>query len=352
MRNILSLSLTFFMALIASYSASASDVDDRLKQIEREIEKIRSQTGSESSSSLDVYGTLRPVLTWEDDETDSALDVRDALSRFGFAGSTALKNGGTAYFTGEWKIQLQDGGNIDGTRKALVGLKGSYGDVAIGTQRPPQYSLIAEHVDIFNHGNSPYAYDAISPFFVDNMLVYKKQFNQLEFQAAMQSNGAEGEDVRDLVNTGLSFKQGAFYVAAAYLKSTQPQAADQKEPGAENETIGGTVYFDQDGLYIAAAYQAITVTPEVGSDIDVTTTDVSLAYQLPSAYKVKAGGFVYDDGVDGAASGAFSGANLTLERQLSDNVRVHGEYLFKDFDEADTVNAVTVGIRYDFSAAL
>jgi len=337
-----------------------ADVSSDLDRLEKEIEQIRQQTSSKGNSSktLNIYGTLRPVFTVEDDGTDNASDVRDGLSRFGLAGSTPVLESSKAFFRGEWNIRIADGGQIDGTssgaRKAYVGIEGELGRVAIGKQRPPHYNLIAEHVDIFNHAASPYAYDNVGPFFVDNMTTYQYKVEGLNFQAAFRSDGASGKDNEDMVNAGVGYNISNMYVAAAYLKSTSPStgAGGPNEEGAETENVAIAAYINLEELYLAAAYQAVTQTPEAGSDVDVTTLDVSAAYALPSNYKVKAGFFVYDDGVDSVASMKHQGGNITLERQLADNVRVHVEYLTKDFDEADAISALSVGFRYDFDTDL
>lgn len=354
--------LAMSLALIPGVQA---DVSSDLDRLEKEIEQIRQQTNAKqtianngSAKTLNLYGTFRPVFTVEDDGTDSASDVRDGLSRFGLSGSTPVMESSKAFFRGEWNIRIADGGQIDGTssgaRKAFVGIEGSLGRVAIGKQRPPHYNLIAEHVDIFNHAASPYAYDNVGPFFVDNMTTYQYKVDGLNFQAAFRSDGASGKDNEDMINAGIGYNVSNMYVAAAYLKSTSPSTGvgGPNEEGAETENLAIATYVNFDEFYLAAAYQAVTQTPEVGSDIDVTTLDVSAAYALPSDYKVKAGVFVYDDGIDGVASMNNQGVNLTLERQLADNVRVHVEYLTKDFDEGDAVNALSVGFRYDFHADL
>jgi len=340
-------------ALMASSFLASADVEQRLKQLEKEIEQIRKESVATSSpSKVTLYGSFRPVLTAEDDGNDTALDVRDALSRFGMKGSTSLGESAEAYFVGEWKVKIQDAGDIDGTRLAHVGVRGRYGDVAIGTQRPPHYTLIAEHVDIFNHASSPYAYDQIGPFFIDNSVTYSHSIAGLDFKAAVRSDGPSGEDAQDMLNVGLGFNQQNFYLGVAYLKLTQPGTATE-EPGDEQTLLATAASATLGDLYVAAAYQNTEIEPEAGGDsVEGSTLDVSLAYALASGYKVKAGVFDYDDGVDGGASAKFMGYNLTLERQLADNVRVHAEYLSKDIEEADTINALTLGIRYDFSADL
>jgi predicted porin len=354
--------LTISLALISGVQA---DVSSDLDRLEKEIEQIRQQTSSKqtaptntSAKALNLYGTFRPVLTVEDDGTDSAIDVRDGLSRFGLTGSTHIMESSKAFFRGEWSIRIADGGQVDGTssgaRKAFVGIEGALGRVAIGKQRPPHYNLIAEHVDIFNHAASPYAYDNVGPFFVDNMTTYQYKVDGLNFQAAFRSDGASGKDNEDMINAGVGFNMSNMYVAAAYLKSTSPSTGvgGPNEEGAETENLAVATYINLDKIYLAAAYQAVTQTPEVGSDIDVTTLDVSASYALPRGYKMKAGVFVYNDGIDGVASKKNQGVNLTLERQLADNVRVHAEYLTKDFDQGDAVSALSVGFRYDFDTDL
>lgn len=347
----------FVVSLIFVTSVQA-DVKSDLERIEREIEKIRQQSNTVEASAhnLTVYGTFRPVFTVENDGSDSSADIRDGLSRFGLAGSTPVLESSKAFFRGEWNVRIADGGQIDGTssgaRKALVGIEGEFGRVAIGKQRPPHYNLIAEHTDIFNHAASPYAYDNVGPFFVDNLTSYQYNLEGFSFQAAFRSDGSTGKDNEDMINAGVGFNMANVYFAAAYLKVVLPEVADANEEGAESENMALAAYINLDKLYLATAYQAVTQTPESGNDVDVTTLDISAAYSLPNRYKVKAGVFIYDDGIDGAASQSNQGVNLTLERQLADNVRVHIEYLNKDFDEADATSAVSVGFRYDFDAEL
>lgn len=354
-------SIKFFIITLLLASAVQADVADDLNRLEKEIEKIRQQENlpQKSASQLNIYGTFRPILTAEDDGTDNSVDVGDGLSRFGLTGSTPVMESSKVFFRGEWNIRLHEGGQLNGTaqdgaRKAFVGIEGELGRVAIGKQRPPHYNLIAEHVDIFNHRSSPYAYDNAGPFFVDNMTTYqyKDKANGLNFQAAVRSDGTSGKNNEDMVNAGLGFTANNMYLAIAYLKSTSPSQADSNEEGSETENVALATYIHLDDLYLAAAYQTITETTELGNDVDVTTLDVSAAYTLPNRYKVKAGVFIYDDGIDGSLSLKNQGANITLERQLADNVRVHVEYLTKDFDEADTISALSIGLRYDFDADL
>lgn len=355
MKKIISNIIPLIVTSLVISAPVYADVEGDLKRLEQEIENIRKQSGLDKSpNNLSIYGTFRPIMRVEDDGTDNSTNLEDGLSRFGLAGSTPVMGSGKAFFRGEWNINIKAGGEFNGARKAYAGIEGVFGRVAIGKQRPPHYNLIAEHVDIFNHASSPYAYDNVGPFFVDNMTSYQFKTNMLNVQAAFRSDGASGKDNEDLVNAGIGLTLKNMYVAAAYLQSTAPDGTDPNKEGTETKNMALAAHMTFDKLYLAAAYQAVTTTPKGGKDVDATTLDVSTAYALPNRYKVKAGVFVFDDGVDGTASAKNQGVNLTLEKQLADNVRVHTEYLMKDFDAKgkDAMNAVSFGIRYDFEADL
>lgn len=354
--------LTFSLITPVITPTAFADVEDDLQRLEQEIERVRQQAGLNTAShkkkanNLNLYGSFRPVLTVADDGTDTSTEVRDGLSRFGLTGSSAILDNVKVFFTGEWNIKLAEDGRIDSARLAFAGISGALGKLTVGKQRPPQYSLIGEHVDIFNHGDSAFGYDAASdsaaPFFVNKTTQYQYQTHGLDFRAAVRTDGTSGKDNDDLINAGLSYTMGNFYVAGAYLKSTSPLSTNTEEEGAESENISFAAYMNLDQFYLAGAYQAITLTPEVGDDLDAITLDISASYALAHRYKLKAGFFMFDDDVEGAMSAKHQGANITLERQLADNTRVHIEYLTRDFDERDTQSALTVGLRYDFSADL
>ncbi len=354
--------LSCIIAAPIATSTAFADVERDLQRLEQEIEDIRQQAGlntatrKKKSHHLNLYGSFRPVLTVADDGEDTSTEVRDGLSRFGLTGSSEILDNSKVFFTGEWNVKLAEDGRIDSARLAFAGISGELGKLTIGKQRPPQYSLIGEHVDIFNHADSAFGYDAASdtaaPFFVNKTTLYQYQSHGLDFRAAVRTDGKSGKDNDDLFNAGLSYTWGNFYVAGAYLKSTAPLSTNSNEEGSESENISFAAYMNLDQLYIATAYQAITITPEVGDDSDVTTLDVSASYALANRYKLKAGVFMFDDDVTGATSAKHQGANITLERQLANNTRVHIEYLTRDFDERDTQSALTIGLRYDFSADL
>lgn len=317
------------------------------------VPMVASAGDSANDDTLSIYGSFRPAYAAyikQDGETSS--DVVDTLSRVGLTGSHQLAPGMTAIFKGEWKVSIQNDGTLGDARQAWAGIKGDFGRVAIGKQRAPHYLLVGEVVDIFNHGASPFAYDSSGSdlFFVNNSISYGYSAGDLQFLAALKSNGADGDDTSDMVDVGLAYNGGNFTVGAAFQKATA-NGTPSTEEGNETENAAVSASVSLGNAYLAAAYQDITVTPVAGADQDITSLDVSAAYKLGNGYKVKAGVFDFDDGQN-AGSSSFDGYNLTLERQVTDKFRIHGEYFTKDFEDKEEFASFTVGIRYDFDHAI
>lgn len=314
---------------------------------------VGSADDSANNDALSIYGSFRPAYAAylkQDGETSS--DVVDTLSRIGLTGSHQLAPGVTGIFKGEWKVSIQNDGTLGDARQAWAGVKGDFGRVAIGKQRPPHYTMIGEVVDIFNHGSSPYAYDSSGSdlFFVNNSISYGYSTDSLKLLAVLKSNGPDGDDTSDMVDVGVGYNGGNFTLGAAFQKATA-NGSPSSEEGAETENAAVSASVSIGNAYLAAAYQDITVSPVAGTDQDLSSLDVSAALKLGNGYKVKAGIFDFDDGLD-SASNSFDGYNLTLEKQVTDKFRIHGEYLAKDFEDKEEFASFTVGIRYDFDHAI
>lgn len=312
----------------------------------------------ENSHDIDLYASVRPTLAYLDrpsptDEDDSStVDLQDALSRIGVKSSIDLGEGLRAIFHGEWTIDVANDGSFGKSRHAYAGLHWDGHQVTLGKTRPPHYLLVAEHLDIFNHANSPFAYDQSGPFFVDNMLSYHFKTGAFQFQAAAKFDGDTGSDKDDLFNAGASYQLGSVYVAAAFLQTTSPSVLNTNAQGDENTSIALAMTTTLDKLYLAAAYQ------DLDTDIDRAiskesfsgeTFDITSAYSFDNGYTTKIGYFYHDDGRSSIDSKDYDGVNLTLERQINDAFRVHVEYLHRDFKEQDDFSSLTIGMRYDIN---
>lgn len=349
--------LSFLILLASILPTQAEDsFNERLTKIEESLEKLQARTKSKASenTAMAVYGSFRPVLTLEDDGEDTALDVRDALSHIGLKGQTRISEDLLGFFNGQWQVNIQDEGDIDGRQLAFVGLEKQWQqlthEISLGTLRPPQYHLIAAPNDVFHHANSPFAYNAVSPFYIDNALAYRMSYSRLNFYAALSSDGRRGEDITDLLNYGVGFQQGTFAIGLALLESTQPGAATD-DPGDEFQIQAISIGWSQQEIMLALAWQDFEVSPEgVAAETDGATLDLSVVYSFLPGYQLKAGYFEYEDGISDANSLGYQGVNLTLEQALAANIQLHIALLHQEPYEADSQTAISLGMRYDFNS--
>lgn len=319
-----------------------------LSDATRENELVNPQEKTAKTNSIRAYATLRPTFGYIEENGDSLWDVRDALSHAGFKATTDFKDDWSATLHGEWGIDLSNNGDFGRARQVYVALKSPYGEVGLGKQRPVQYLFIAEYVDIFNHSNSPFAYDAESVFFVDNLLTYKLTTDNFNWMVASQFNGSEGDNNSDLTNVGISYDNSGLHAAITYL--TQDSTFESTKEG-EDEVYAGSLSYDfTNGLYLALSYQNRSYQRYSQlTDRDGHTLDVSAAYRLSETFRLKLGVFDFSDGYDETLSQDFNGYNTTLEWLPSSSLRFHLEYLHRNFDYLDDFSSVSIGFRYDFS---
>lgn len=338
--------ISSFSTVAFADSTEIADLKRRLKALE---DGQQSSESTSKNSNARIYATLRPAIT-QSKQDKSTTDVSDFLSHAGFYFEHELGNGWTGIGHGEWSIDIANNGNFGKSRRAYVGVDSPYGRLAIGKQRPVQYLLIAEYVDIFNHANAPFAYDNFSPFFVDNLVTYKKQWQDVSLLASAQFNGNEGDDNSDLVNIGLSYDKDDLHLAVTYLSQDMPLNSAPSEVGDTSSTVAVSFAnsFDN-GFYAAAAWQQRDVELFGGSESTQNTIDVSFAYQLSKLNKIKVGYFDLDDDTVGVSNTSYQGFNLTLEHKMSDNFQIHGEVLRKTFDIAEDYTAISIGFKYNFS---
>jgi len=338
-------------------TANAADsVEQRLANIESQL---NIQNGGEPSRhEVTLYGSIRPTITRtvNNGTTPSVaiggalgkeVAVGDALSRIGIKGRITISNQLTAIFQGDWRVEIAKNGQFGRSRLAFVGLESKdYGTLSAGKQFPPQYTLIAEPVDIFNHASSPFAYNEKGTFYLDNSLMYQLNIGSVTLMAAGQfrgSNSASNNNT-DYWNTGLGYHGNGSSLAVAY--NWEINAA-----GDRTSRIGlsaSHTFFDT--LYTAAAYQNTRIQPVAGTATQKGgTLDATLSYAFSTQSKLKSGFIWYDDGKNGTASFQYTGYNLTLEHSPVPNFRLHLEYLAQNFRNQGNASSITAGMRYDFS---
>lgn len=343
---------------------------------------------SPSGSKLSFYGTIRPALTYSDSKfTDihgfnyevvnpvnpnSSVEVTDFFTRIGIYGETNVGAGITAFVRSEMEIAIGAGYEFD-PRLAFAGVKGAFGRLAIGRQSHPHYNTIVEVTDLFNHRSSPFGYDRQGPFRSNDLVTYTNSvptdLGTLKLDTGLQF-GRSGVDSRgdsadsghggaDAGSVGVAFSNDRLYLGVSYLKRQRDDGNSRNYSG-----IGAGVNLT-DKLYLGATVQDIRQERDLGGDDNGHSIDVSGSYDLGSGLKVIAGYFDVDaagrdgdcpvSGSDGGDDCSYTdGYNLTLQKQVSDNFRVFVEWLHFDYDNVlpiheDSVNAISAGVRYDFS---
>ena len=321
-----------------------------------------------------VYGSLRPSVTYSDFDDDTSTDVTDFLTRVGIKGHVAVSDAMTAFYRGEWDADIEADGDFGDARLAYVGIKGGLGQIAIGKQWDPHFNIVAEVTDIFNHRSSPFGYDEVGPFRTDQLVTYAAQLGGLNLQAGARFNGsvesnaggddslASEPDDADAASLGIGYRMGPLYAGVSYLEQHEEYDYERSFTG-----LGASMDVSEN-LYLAVTYQDIEVDnhdPDMMGmmppmDYDQSSLDLAAAMALGGGYKLKASYFDWDgddqvlknDDDTYSPRRSFDGYNVTLERQLNDQVRVHAEYLQRDIERGDEQDFVSIGFRYDFQAEL
>lgn len=300
-----------------------------------------------SKNDLKFYTTLRPTFGYIDENGETTLDVRDALSHTGIKSTTEFLNDWQAILHAEWGIDLSDNGDFGKARQVYVALDSPYGRLGIGKQRPAQYLFIAEYVDLFNHSSSPFAYDPESLFFVNNLLTYQKQLGNYTFMVVGQFDGENGDNYQDLINTGVSYDEGDLHLALTY---TTQDALENDLVIGNDDIIGASIAYQfNPEFYFALGYQDKEYQRDRSNDRSGHTLDLSMAYQFHDNYKVKFGIFDFDDGYSDAQSNEYYGLNATFEWLPANHLRFHLEYLKRDFEYKADFESISIGFRYDYS---
>ncbi|MGI2096014.1 porin [Shewanella glacialipiscicola] len=354
--------LSFTAPLFAAQANDTATNDElraELQQIQQRLATLETQestasTPTSSDTQFNFYGSLRPTFGVSNLSSDEVWDVGDASSRIGFAAEQKLSHGLTGFAKGEFKVDIKNDGDFGDARLAYVGIEGLFGRFAIGKQAVTQ-EIISDPVDIFNRSGTPLAYDSASPFRVNNLVTYRKQFGDFLFSADGQFDGDnKSSNGSDFVNAGVRYKTDFIYVAVAFYNKEHQQCQVELTESVktcpetqigyiDENTVGVTLSKSFDSLYLAAAYQDIDK-----GDVDGSTLDVVASYAINESYKVKLGVSQYDDGGNDVTSKTYNAYNTTLEWHLTPMFRTFVEYQKTDYDYRETNDQIMIGMRYNF----
>ena len=207
-----------------------------------------------------MYGKARIFLelATETNATPSVKDkgVSSYSSRIGWKGSEDLGNGMSAVYQFElgFNADGDNGTNKDSaghttgdtspfdTRVGYAGIKGDFGQVAIGQQWTPSYVLVRGKHDPMNTtaGGKVYAGNFPRATRVDDAISYIGAFGDIKVAiATVASNGGSGSDVdadslNDHTDAAISIPAGPVTIGVAMANSNPTSPATSSSPVAVN----------------------------------------------------------------------------------------------------------------------
>lgn len=311
----------------------------------------------------DFYGSLRihgeSVQPDRDATMDSYTGVRDAYSRIGFNVAHALNEAVTAYGKLELPIDsanlaVQDPWDQDADiRIGKVGIKGDFGDLAIGQMWMPYYNAIAYPVDMFSSYYSGFA--TFTTFRKgDTLAYYTPSFRGFSAAGAYSlENGAleSDGDQDDRWQATLSYK---------YEGVTLSAGIDHLGGLNGYKIWGGSLMWQvTDAFYLGAKYEV----QESDIKTDVYGADGDTAMNLYAGYTIgkhTLKGMVAD--VDNYGELI---VHLGYDYQFNDDLKFFAEYYSEEETaaittergglaetcwECDGGQVFALGLRYDFGA--
>lgn len=215
--------------------------------------------GTTVQADTTLYGSARLSVDYTDSDSDyargpngalvrtvvgnAAWDIFNNASRLGIKGEEDIGSGISAIYQYEFGVDLTEGSSFNNNRPKWLGLKGGFGSLTAGTQMTPYYNAIAIG-DIFNSSkifsNTTYLGNGYG-MRMDNSLMYSTpNLNGFTAQAMLTVNGScTPSDMKttgglcrttpdnklpgnlsndvDLWDVGVSYKNGPFFLGAAYL---------------------------------------------------------------------------------------------------------------------------------------
>ena len=295
-----------------------------------------------------LYGSIRTAVTWvdpdtvgPDDDDDDFWDFTNHGSRLGVVGSEDLGNGLSVIYQYEFGVDSIEGGNFESNRPKILGLKGGFGQVTVGTQQTPYYN-VAGRGDNFNASFYANYNGGVRD---NNVLIYQTP-NIAGFlgEALIRMDGAAGDEGIDRWDLAGRYSNGPFGVGLAY----------QSQEVTDDEFWTASAGFSGENFSVALFYEHV--------DFDANALDDTDWFGIYADYtigngKILAGLAFFDpnaDNNDDINSVDDLGDELDddqyefalgYQHNLSNRTRLWVEYQQVE-DVQD--NRVNIGMRHDF----
>jgi len=222
-----------------------------------------------------MYGKARMFIELATESLAGAKDkgVSSYSSRIGWKGSEDLGNGMSAVYQFEVAYSAGNAATPFSTRVGYAGIKGDFGQVAIGQQWTPSYVLVRGKHDPMNTTAGGNVYGGGFPVAtrINDAISYINTFGGIKFAAATiaSNNGAtdvDADSLNDHTDLAVSIPAGPVTIGVA-LANSNPTAGSGASPTAINVGwASGAISLDV-GLFMTDRDDVVaTTTVDEGSD--------------------------------------------------------------------------------------
>jgi predicted porin len=267
---------------------------------------------------------------------DAQWDVFNNSSRLGVRGSEDLGGGLSAIYQYEFGVDMTEGGNFNSNRPKLIGLKGGFGQISVGTQWSPYYNVLG----IFDVFNSSRTFDNnyLGTFRRDNSVIYKTpNWSGFSLEGMLRMNEDERRDSIDEWQLNAKYENGPFFIGGAMIqdkggcpKGDGTGAITGDQCRAEPPEVPGDPNFPQQNtLYGAAAGWS------------GTNWGLSAIYEYLDFDKK----LVLANGDEVSDRQNISGL---LEYTFGNNI-IRGSYSYIDNDDPDSTSEWVIGFQHNLS---
>ena len=234
-----------------------------------------------TSASEGFYASIRT--RYDSGQTEDAKGgFEDSSSRIGVRGTNDLGHGLEGFYQYEWEVdtnQRDRGQSQDRTRVGVVGLRGAFGQVQMGTFWTQDYNWTHGSTDVANKASGWFNYSANRPGRENRAIEYTTP-NLNGFQGAIRVNAADGgagdKNNIDVWNLAGTYTIQGFTVAGAYNV-----VQDGLNPASEQTAINNAIHNIR---YTGNAPTADYVSgAKTGTD-DVKSWTVRLGYSQDNWY--------------------------------------------------------------------
>ena len=349
-----------------------------------------------TSASEGFYASIRAAYNSGANDGDTS-SIDGAFSRFGVQGSNDLGGGLEGFYQYEAGVDINNGGDLN-TRIGRVGLRGTFGEVELGSMWTNAYNWVYAPTDIGNVGTGNFANDgrAVSALqytspdlngFQGSFLIQMTDNSapaSIEFSPPTVVNGVQActgldategdyinesqttpglirncanitpavEDDNDLDKWILSaqYAFGGFTAAGTY-SSAQDALTTEDAAGVEGVDDASNwalrLGYGQDNWNVDGWYGSDNSGDKSADAEDVKT--FSLAGTMGVDQTIFYVAWEQQDNVDGAADVESSVAVFGVQYNLGAQARVWAQYSSVDNDaDADADDYVSIGLRHDF----